>query len=99
MSELHKPEWYGEYAVIKNKYNDYVQVEYKCNGTGLSLIHICDMGYEDLLEKANAATTNFRLMCCSIFFAVPGFTIFYIDSSRFRIVYDLLLQLGIGVHS
>lgn len=34
MSELHKPEWYGEYAVIKNKYNDYVQVEYKCNGTG-----------------------------------------------------------------
>ena len=29
MSELHKPEWYGEYAVIKNKYNDYVQVEYK----------------------------------------------------------------------
>lgn len=26
MSELHKPEWYGEYAVIKNKYNDYVQV-------------------------------------------------------------------------
>ena len=42
---------------------------------------------------------NFRLMCCSIFFAVPGFTIFYIDSSRFRIVYDLLLQLGIGVHS
>ena len=20
MSELHKPEWYGEYAVIKNKY-------------------------------------------------------------------------------
>ena len=34
MSELHKPEWYGECAIISDKYNDYVQIEYKCNGTG-----------------------------------------------------------------
>ncbi len=42
---------------------------------------------------------NFSFMFCSEFFAVPGFAIFYIDSPRFCIVYDLLLQLGIGVHS
>ena len=42
---------------------------------------------------------NFRLMCCPVFFAVPCFALFFIDSPRFRIVYDLLLQLGIGVHS
>ena len=23
MSELHKPEWYGECAIISDKYNDY----------------------------------------------------------------------------
>ena len=34
MSELHKPEWYGECAIISDKYNDYVQIKYKCNGTG-----------------------------------------------------------------
>ena len=34
MSELHKPEWYGECAIISDKYSDYVQIEYKCNGTG-----------------------------------------------------------------
>ena len=28
MSELHKPEWYGECAIISDKYNDYVQILY-----------------------------------------------------------------------
>lgn len=34
MNELHKPEWYGECAVITDEYDDYVQVEYKCSGAG-----------------------------------------------------------------
>ena len=38
MSELHKPEWYGECAIISDKYNDYVQIKYKCNGTGTYMI-------------------------------------------------------------
>ena len=25
MSELHKPEWYGECAIISDKYNDYTK--------------------------------------------------------------------------
>ena len=29
---------------------------------------------------------NFRLMCCSVFFAVPGFAIFYIDSPRISVI-------------
>ena len=29
MSELHKPEWYGECAIISDKYNDYVQIKYE----------------------------------------------------------------------
>ena len=44
MKGCHESEWYGEGAVIADKYDDYVQVKYKCNGTGtlydLSLIHI-----------------------------------------------------------
>ena len=26
MSELHKPEWYGECAIISDKYNDYFKL-------------------------------------------------------------------------
>ena len=36
MSELHKPEWYGECAIISDKYNDYVQIN--INAMGLELI-------------------------------------------------------------
>ena len=32
MVEHRKSEWYGECAVISDKYDDYVQVKYKCNG-------------------------------------------------------------------
>ena len=28
MSELHKPEWYGECAIISDKYNDYEEIIY-----------------------------------------------------------------------
>lgn len=34
MKELHGTEWYGEYATLTDEHNDYVQIEYKCNGTG-----------------------------------------------------------------
>lgn len=34
MKGCHESEWYGEGAVIADKYDDYVQVKYKCNGTG-----------------------------------------------------------------
>jgi hypothetical protein len=28
MSELHKPEWYGECAIISDKYNDFAEILY-----------------------------------------------------------------------
>ena len=34
MKELRGTEWYGEYATLTDEHNDYVQIEYKCNGTG-----------------------------------------------------------------
>lgn len=34
MKELHGTEWYGEYAKLMNEQNDYVLIEYTCNGTG-----------------------------------------------------------------
>lgn len=34
MKELHGTEWYGEYATLTDEHGDYVQIEYKCNGTG-----------------------------------------------------------------
>ena len=34
MKELHGTEWYGEYATLTDEHNGYVQIEYKCNGTG-----------------------------------------------------------------
>ena len=46
MSELHKPEWYGECAIISDKYNDYVQIKYKCNGTGTLYDYSLFPGYQ-----------------------------------------------------
>ena len=34
MKELRGTEWYGEYATLTDEHNDYIQIEYKCNGTG-----------------------------------------------------------------
>ena len=34
MKEPHGTEWYGEYAALTDEHNGYVQIEYKCNGTG-----------------------------------------------------------------
>ena len=34
VKELRGTEWYGEYATLTDEHNDYVQIEYKCNGTG-----------------------------------------------------------------
>ena len=34
MKELHGTEWYGEYAKFMNEQNDYILIEYTCNGTG-----------------------------------------------------------------
>ena len=34
MKEIHGTEWYGEYATLSDEHNGYVQIEYKCNGTG-----------------------------------------------------------------
>lgn len=34
MKELRGTEWYGEYAALTDEHNDYIQIEYKCNGTG-----------------------------------------------------------------
>lgn len=35
MKEFRGSEWYGECAMLTDRCNDYIQIEYKCNGTGI----------------------------------------------------------------
>ena len=56
MKELHGTEWYGEYATLTDEHNDYVQIEYKCNGTGrlydYTLFPGIDLIFMDLRETS-----------------------------------------------
>ena len=53
MKELHGTEWYGEYATLTDEHNDYVQIEYKCNGTGRLYDYTLSLIFSSFLVSGN----------------------------------------------
>ena len=66
MKEHHESAWYGECAEISDKYDDYVQIEYKCNGTGRLYDYALFPGINLIFMILIAQTLSMRLFLIEI---------------------------------
>ena len=62
MKELHGTEWYGEYATLTDEHNDYVQIEYKCNGTGRLYDYTLFPGIDLIFMDFNCSDASMPLL-------------------------------------